>query len=44
MEFVVVVVEAEFCLVDSPWPEKFRVRFDYVYPTVMGTEKWSLEG
>ena len=32
-----VVVAAEFCRVDSPWPEKIRVRSGYVDPTVMET-------
>ena len=36
---VVVVVAAEFCRVDSSWPEKIRVRSGYVDPTVMETEK-----
>ena len=37
--FVVVVVAAEFCRVDSPWPEKIRVRSGYVDPNVMETAK-----
>ncbi len=37
--FVVVVVAAEFCRVDSPWPEKIRIRSGYVDPNVMETAK-----
>ena len=37
IDAVVVVVAAEFYRVDSPWPDKIRVRSDYVDPTVVGT-------
>ena len=35
---VVVIVAAEFYRVDSPWPDKIRVRSGYADPTVVGKD------